>query len=291
MRAASLSELFAVTLETVGRLTSARCVACVTRLCRFVSMDTEEDAKDTLLDLRLKKRTFRGQAVKARLKTETVIRSYYPLPGAPVMAAGYPGYPVGAVPMDMRAFGYALPQAPVDGVYVDATGAAVQDVKASGEEAKNTNTGSNSNNNKPNNSGNKDNRGADNSKKNVAGGKSAPANNNNNNNNNRKPDANARNSKGGAGGRKEHDNTAARPHIEINSANFPPLSSEDTPVPTPGYKDAFIKYSFEEVLSIVKEVKEATLPADINPVSLLCLVLLSFCLSCFSLLSLCIRMP
>ncbi|CAE7482858.1 unnamed protein product [Symbiodinium microadriaticum] len=42
-------------------------------------MESEEDAKDTLLDLKLKKRTFKGASVKARLKTETVIRSYYPV--------------------------------------------------------------------------------------------------------------------------------------------------------------------------------------------------------------------
>lgn len=237
-------------------------------------MDSEEDAKDTLLDLRLKKRTFRGQSVKARMKNETVIRSYYPLPGAPVIPTGYPAYPVGAMPLDLRSFGYALPQGPVEGVLVDATGAPViPDVKASGEEVKNTNTGSNSNNtnNKSNNSGNKDNRGADNAKKGVAqsGNKSAPSNTNaNNNNNNKKSDGNnARNSKGASGNRKEHDAAASRPHIEINSANFPPLSSDDSPVPTPGYKDAYVKYSFEEIITIVKEVKEATLPASLNPVS------------------------
>ena len=29
----------------------------------FITMETEEDAKDTLLDLRIKKRLFRGEAV------------------------------------------------------------------------------------------------------------------------------------------------------------------------------------------------------------------------------------
>jgi hypothetical protein len=56
------------------------------------------------------------------------------------------------------------------------------------------------------------------------------------------------------------------PVIEINSANFPPLpAGEDTPVPTPGYKDTYLKYSFEEIIAIVKEVKEAVLPASLNP--------------------------
>lgn len=240
-------------------------------LCRFVSMDTEEDAKDTLIDLRLKKRTFRGAAVKARIKTETVIRSYYPLPSAPVIPAGFPAYPVANMPLDLRQFGYALP-VPIEGVIVDATGApVVPDVKASSEETKNTTTGNSSNSNsKPSNSGNKDNRGADNSKKGGAaqsGNKSAPSNNSNNSSNRKTDGGNARNTKGGAAGGNRKDHEAARPHIEINSANFPPLSSDDTPVPTPGYKDAFVKYSFEEIITIVKEVKEATLPASLNPVS------------------------
>jgi hypothetical protein len=54
--------------------------------CRFVSMESEEDAKDTLIDLRLKKRLFRGQPVKGRLKSEAVPKtsSYFP-PQSPVM--------------------------------------------------------------------------------------------------------------------------------------------------------------------------------------------------------------
>ena len=63
----------------------------------FVSFESEEFAKDTLLDLRTKKRTFRGQSVKARLKTETVVKSYFPVQTAPPIAPvfplmGYPGY-------------------------------------------------------------------------------------------------------------------------------------------------------------------------------------------------------
>ena len=59
----------------------------------FVMMDSEEDAKDTLLDLKLKKRMFRGQPVKGRLKSETVVRSFYPVQAAPAMppVGIYPG--------------------------------------------------------------------------------------------------------------------------------------------------------------------------------------------------------
>ena len=60
----------------------------------FVMMDSEEDAKDTLIDLKLKKRMFRGQPVKGRLKSETVVRSFYPVQAAPAAmpsAGTYPG--------------------------------------------------------------------------------------------------------------------------------------------------------------------------------------------------------
>jgi hypothetical protein len=53
-------------------------------------MDSEEAAKDTVIDLRLKKRTFRGQSVKARLKTETVVKSYYPVQTTPAIPQVFP---------------------------------------------------------------------------------------------------------------------------------------------------------------------------------------------------------
>ncbi len=57
---------------------------------RFISMESEEDAKDTILDLKLKRRLFRSQPVKARLKTETIIRSYYQVQPGLSSAAMYP---------------------------------------------------------------------------------------------------------------------------------------------------------------------------------------------------------
>jgi hypothetical protein len=69
-------------------------------------MESEEDAKDTALDLRLKKRSFRGQPVKARIKTEPVVRSYFPVP-APVV----PQVPFGMVPFPPVPFPY-LPVPP-----------------------------------------------------------------------------------------------------------------------------------------------------------------------------------
>ena len=82
-------------------------------------MDSEDDAKDTLLDLRLKKRMFRGQSVKGRLKSETVVRSFYPVQAAPSMPpAIYPGMQMqysggfvqGPMPIDMRYNGYNMGQ-------------------------------------------------------------------------------------------------------------------------------------------------------------------------------------
>jgi len=46
----------------------------------FVVLETEEDAKEVLLQLMMKKRTFRGEKVKGRLKSETVVRSFYSAP-------------------------------------------------------------------------------------------------------------------------------------------------------------------------------------------------------------------
>ena len=87
----------------------------------FVMMDSEEDAKDTLIDLKLKKRMFRGQPVKGRLKSETVVRSFYPVQAAPAMppAGIYPGMPMqfpsaagfvpaGAMPVDLRYDNYSM---------------------------------------------------------------------------------------------------------------------------------------------------------------------------------------
>jgi hypothetical protein len=84
-------------------------------------MDSEDDAKDTLLDLRLKKRTFRGQSVKGRLKSETLVRSFYPMqappvvpnmvyPGMPMQFPGVGGYMGGPpIPVDPRVFGFNVP--------------------------------------------------------------------------------------------------------------------------------------------------------------------------------------
>jgi hypothetical protein len=51
-------------------------------------MESEEDAKDAILDLKLKKRMFRNVPVKARLKSETTVKAYFapppPVPFVPM---------------------------------------------------------------------------------------------------------------------------------------------------------------------------------------------------------------
>lgn len=82
-------------------------------------MESEDDVKDTVLDLQLKKRLFRGEKVKVRVKTESSIRSFYPVqpvpPIAPVLYQPYPGYAAMGMPVDMRSYPY-IPTAPVPAI-------------------------------------------------------------------------------------------------------------------------------------------------------------------------------
>jgi hypothetical protein len=69
-----------------------------------------------------------------------------------------------------------------------------------------------------------------------------------------------------------HRSHEARPTIiEINVANFPPLQphAPSTPdeVPTPGYPGAFVKYNFDEIVAIVRDVKDVSIPETIKLVS------------------------
>ena len=84
-------------------------------------------------------------------------------------------------------------------------------------------------------------------------------------------------------------NPVPRATIEINSANFPPLqnshsTSEDGPVPVPGYQGTFIKYSFDDIINIVKDIKDPSLPASIKPVRLVLVAYLFLLCTCVSYL-------
>mmetsp|Transcript_21697 Transcript_21697/g.29870 ORF Transcript_21697/g.29870 Transcript_21697/m.29870 type:complete len:941 (-) Transcript_21697:1222-4044(-) len=324
----------------------------------FVSMESEEFAKDTLLDLRIKKRTFRGQPIKARLKTETVVKSYFPVqtapPITPVFPMMYPGMGMmpGAMPMDLRAFGYGmvppymtdmsgmmpigvpptsimpqpqmLPLPPMDAVLPSEAKATSSSVsletpvaapvsaiaptptgdtnkgttpgnkdtslhnRDSGRKPNNKsggggNVNSGSNNNVSGSSGNNTTGRRDRDVGRRSNHNNSSSNNSHGNNNNSHHTGSSstshsaghssgtatQSSKDKESGAKHNSDAAHRSTIEINATNFPPLqqsSTEETPIPTPGYKEAFVKYSFDEVIQIVSSVKEANLPHPFNPV-------------------------
>eukprot|EP01038_Epipyxis_sp_PR26KG_P007194 gene7194-9812_t len=238
----------------------------------FVVMETEEEAKDTLLDLRLKKRLFRGQSVKCRLKTESIVRSFYPIQQAPPIAPiiysqmPFPGYMAPPIPIDLRAFGY-MPPAMIDPMLqvpivpnattspnkiqsVDGTiptNNAVAE-KSQSEEVEKANK--ESRDRKPR------------QQSNGTNGREF----NNNNRDGAKKDRDINNKKQSKT-KKEKEAEVNTPTIEINVVNFPPLSQAEieTPIPTPGYKQSFIKYSFDDIIGIVKQVKEASLPSTLDP--------------------------
>jgi len=235
----------------------------------FVAMDSEEEAKDTLLDLRLKKRTFRGVSVKGRLKTETVVRSFFPVQTGIAPVVPFPGIMGAGVPMpvvDMRAFGYmGMPMPVIPGAdgSVDTTVAGGAEVPAAvaaapAETRSSPNKGTQGS---TPSSGGKDSRGKSQNGQSAAKGSNGAQ-------GRRQDGAAASSSRGnGKGGKDKKEEAAApRPTIELNLASFPPLGgADDTPVPTPGYKGPFVKYSGDEIIHIAKGVKEAKLPESLNP--------------------------
>lgn len=261
----------------------------------FVTMESEEDAKDTLLDLRLKKRTFRGNSVKSRMKTETIVRSFFPMqqqvspPVYPGMAFPFMG---GPVPMGfgtpygmMPNMGLPVPPAEVgagvettspvvstesDGsVIVTDDAAAVANGKtaaagtvkpkavvagaASAGASKPSTVGRDAGNRDRKNSGS------------VAGGRSG-SNGAATGTGDKRGDR-LRNGQASSGRREGAGGAAGKPaaSIEITGANFPPLNTDDSPIPVPGYKGSFLKYTFDEIVNIVKEIREAHLPDSIVP--------------------------
>jgi hypothetical protein len=61
----------------------------------FVVMENEEDAADTLLELKNRRRVFRDSPVKGRVKSEPIARSFFPV--QPIAPGAMPGGPGGAV--------------------------------------------------------------------------------------------------------------------------------------------------------------------------------------------------
>lgn len=281
----------------------------------FVMMESEDDAKDTLIDLRLKKRLFRGQTIKGRVKSETIVRSFYPMQPVPppIVYPGMQQYP--PYPIDMRTYGYPVPPilnsnsnnstassssnengtgntSPLRSP-IDANGQ-VSNTESSATETEvpSSTIDSQSDQNQLNSQGDASYNKINNSKverknNSIAQGnnmKTTPkekterkvANNNISNNNliNKEKETTKQ-----PIDKKTHPRTNKRDpsykssaspstSVEISSANFPPLHSQDTeesPVPTPGYKGDFIKYSCDDIVNIVKNITKTSLPETIKP--------------------------
>lgn len=267
----------------------------------FVVMESEADAKDTVLDLKMKKRVFNGVSVKARLKSEAVAnRSHYPN-STPISNSVYPVmYPYGAGGAAGRVdvqqaqqYGYAGKQGP----------SAENSPQARSDDWHNNGHGKSMR-------GDREKRANGNNK---AGGRDSSGSRGNNDGGNRKGNnnnnSNSRNSREG-----QRASTRDTPAIEINSLNFPPLppqgpgGEDGTPTHTPtsmhanaipyakisaggnsspsastvtssppvvpattedystiGYGDKpFVKYQIDDIINIVKNIKEAVLPETIH---------------------------
>lgn len=229
----------------------------------FVVMETEEDAKDTVIALRVNKRTFRGAAVKARVKTETV-RSYFPAVAPAPMFMGVPFMPPS---MDAMMMPYFMPPPIMEPIAAEEVEPSTSEEVTPKQTAAAPRAEHKDSSNRDRDS--KERRGGD--RKSDRDRERAPR----------------RDGAAGAGTSSrpprapttaasvvastppkevKTEVTASKPPIEVNSMTFPRLGgAEDRPIPSPGYKGAFQKYSFDEIISIVKSVKEASLPADLKP--------------------------
>eukprot|EP00604_Paraphysomonas_vestita_P001570 CAMPEP_0174821964 /NCGR_PEP_ID=MMETSP1107-20130205/11757_1 /TAXON_ID=36770 /ORGANISM="Paraphysomonas vestita, Strain GFlagA" /LENGTH=724 /DNA_ID=CAMNT_0016039671 /DNA_START=13 /DNA_END=2184 /DNA_ORIENTATION=- len=252
----------------------------------FVTMESEEDAKDTIMDLKLKKRTFNNVAVKARLKTDAGLRSYYTAPA--VLPLAYPG-------MTFQPYGMVLESQP--GYNYDSSTSSNTSPTSQNREKpavsnrKETNEGtevSETNNNTTTTTTSTTGSGSGSG----SGRREGKDRSSNRNSKGRTDSSNRKNSSGKGSGRDKKDhsiNTPPPPPIEINSAaDFPPLppqnhsnhstdndhatpinlnsnqQSEPGSIPPQGYVGHFIHYSIDEILQIVSGIKDATLPNTIK---------------------------
>lgn len=242
----------------------------------FVVMDTEEDAKDTVIALRVNKRLFRGHPVKARLKTEAVVRSYFPTNVPTVPAPIFPimqPFPIIPTPGMEVMLPYYVPHfngeiggpVPAEGAEGAATegvqpaeGIAVEGVaggrRGYGREHGKSNGG----------------------KSGASKGERPPRRTNSTGEGN----GNRRNNREGGNREKKNSNAATTtssssteevPAIEVNAVTFPPLGNSnsptaaDKPIPVAGYTEPFQRYSVDEIIAIVRGIKDARLPEGISP--------------------------
>jgi len=257
----------------------------------FVVFDSEEDAKDTLLDLKMKKRCFQGAQVKCRLKTETTVprSTYFPGPtiAVPVGAgsgAGSPSsipatspiFPNGAVPIPyvpgmMMSHGAIPPPFPMNAPLMPMNGAGALPVPPGAGAHLPPKAPDASNQSNATVSGSGGNRG-----------------------NNRSKGGNSKSAGGKGKGSEGHAQkpTGSKKQIEMNASNFPTLEAspnssptqagsglsasaagikavglkflEAIPVATPGYKGPYKSYTYDEIIAIVKTVQEANLPNEVT---------------------------
>jgi len=201
----------------------------------FVTMESEEDAKDTLLGLKFQKRTFQGASIKARLKSETVARSYYmqaPLGPTPVVPPTG-GFPVPYYP-PMQPGGYFPPRG-------DAPKPPASPQSPSGDRARSSSFDKNQSNRK-------------------SSGREKSSSRDNKGRNAKKSDA-------------PREVKPKQTPVVINHANFPPLHAEEGVEAAEiveqqgvGYPGEYKKYSIDDIINIVKNIKDATpLPENIKP--------------------------
>lgn len=255
----------------------------------FITMESEEDAKDTLMDLKLKKRTFDGVPVKARLKTEAVVRSYYPTPGmGGPMAGPMGGYPPVPFPPygaagasgegGAGAFGYGSVPAGQQGPAGDRDNRRQNRHNGDGEKSSpNSRSGGRHHDKNHGNDGEGSTR--RDRRSNSHGGGSAGG-------KGRDKEGSRKGGHGKGHGRERREGHGsggpqnrqhATPAIEINSsADFPPLPPQGTEeggsaptsptaIPARGFQGPYIKYSIDDIIQIVTNIKEAVLPDTIHP--------------------------
>ncbi len=193
----------------------------------FIMMESDEDAKDTIVNLTLQGRRLRDAPVKARLKQESS-RPVVPFNPNAAFASQRPFFgPAGAEGFEKRG-AVGAPK----GMAADGAGAAATATAA----ATNTAPGTK----------------ADPARDRKMAVKAQSGANSGNNN------ASAAAARGKSSAKKEE----AVLKFDVDPASFPALSE----MPTPGYKTSFIKYSFDDIINIVKNigVDNASIPEELR---------------------------
>eukprot|EP01039_Chlorochromonas_danica_P008564 gene8564-9437_t len=242
----------------------------------FVVMDTEEDAKDTIIALRVNKRLFRGHPLKARLKTEAVVRSYFPTNVPTVPTPIFPimqPFPILPTPgMDVL-MPYYVPHyngelggpVPPEG----AEGAATEGVQPAEGIAVEGGAGGRRGYGREHGKGNGGKSGASKGERPPRRTNSAGEGNGNRRNN--REGGNREKKTNNAATTTSSSSTEEVPAIEVNAVTFPPLGNSnsptaaDKPIPVAGYTEPFQRYSVDEIIAIVRGIKDARLPEGISP--------------------------